>query len=543
MRAEEFLREFWKRKPKDYGKAHRDGLDLEYFIGSGPGAGTLTINAKSSGGTTLGQVTFKEYGNRRLEALDLWVDEEVRGQGIAAIMYDWVKELGYTIERSNAQTDAGRHFWSKNRGTERVWESELDEIARIPDDYYAGGKESLPIKPSATKSQIKPLPGGSGFGYYTRETPASIIIYIVDPNKPAEQRDNKNDIIVAMLSLEKCQWIPGSYVVGSVTTDEAYRGRGLGHSLYGIALSILGLTLVSGTEQTSGGRSIWKIISNFPGVDIKGYTKATDNQTKQLLKQNGAQPLVGDYWTFPIKQGKHELKSTIPDVPTYHTQFAKDVPHHKIYRTGLIAKWNSGQPDTVNEIARIPQTELGDWGEAGTLEPPKDPVKKKELPGGSGYTYAVNKTGKGDLEIMIFDGEKLAAELDLFETQDVLNTWGVETVVVERPYRGQGLGKALYGIALSILRLTIEAGQTQTRHGQQMWLMLNSIPGVEVMGYNMVPTEKYRPHPGDRIVKQDNTWTRYTFPVESGSRSMRSARPGTGLYNSQATMIARWTGR
>ena len=144
---------------------------------------------------------------------------------------------------------------------------------------------------------------------------------------------------------------------------------------------------------------------------------------------------------------------------------------------------------------------------------------------------------------MIFDGETLAGELDLFETQDVLNTWRVETIVVERQYRGYGLGKALYGIALSILKLTLEAGETQTKHGQQMWLMLNSIPGVEVMGYNMVPTEKYQAHKGDKIVKQDKEWTRYTFPVQSGKRSMRSGRPGTGLYTSQATMIAKWTGK
>ena len=151
-----------------------------------------------------------------------------------------------------------------------------------------------------------------------------------------------------MLSLEKSQWIPGAYAVSSVPTDEDYRGRGLGHSLYGIALSILGLTLVSDAEQTSGGRSMWKIISNIPGVDIKGFTKATDNKTKQLLKQQGAQPLTGDYWTFPIKQGKHELKSTIPDIPMYHNQFAKDVPYHTIYRTGLIAKWNPVEVETVD---------------------------------------------------------------------------------------------------------------------------------------------------------------------------------------------------
>jgi GNAT superfamily N-acetyltransferase len=197
----------------------------------------------------------------------------------------------------------------------------------------------------------------------------------------------------------------------------------------------------------------------------------------------------------------------------------------------------------LNEIARIPQSELNGWGDEGTLSAPVGKIKKKELPGGSGYTYAVNKTGQGTLEIMIFDGEKLAAELDLFETQDVLGTWGVDTIVVERPYRGQGLGKALYGIALSILKLPIEAGQTQTKHGQAMWLMLNSIPGVEVQGYNMVPTAKYQAHKGDKIVKQDADWTRYTFPVQPGQRSMRSGRPGTGLYTSQATMIAKWTGR
>jgi GNAT superfamily N-acetyltransferase len=317
MRFSEFVIEY--REPKSQ-RARRAGIDLEAWRDGLH----FQINATSHG-RDLGRVLFdvQYQGNTPiLVAQDLMIDPEYRGQGIAAVMYDYAKELGYTVERSKEQTDAGKHFWDKNRGEEgQVWESELDEIARIP------------------------------------------------------------------------------------------------------------------------------------------------------------------------------------------------------------------------------QSELGDWGEAGTLEPPKDTVEKKPLPGGSKFTYAVNRNGKGDLEIMIFDGEKLAAELDLFETQDVLNTWGVETVVVERPYRGQGLGKALYGIALSVLKLTLEAGQTQTKHGQQMWLMLNSIPGVEVQGYNMVPTDQYRPHRGDRIVKQDDEWTRYTFPVESGTRSMRSKRRGTGLYNSQATMIAKWTGQ
>jgi GNAT superfamily N-acetyltransferase len=194
----------------------------------------------------------------------------------------------------------------------------------------------------------------------------------------------------------------------------------------------------------------------------------------------------------------------------------------------------------IMEIARIPQ---GDFGDADTITAPKYDVKKKELPGGAGFTYAVGKPDAEDLEIMIFDGDTLAAELDLFYTQDATKAWRVSTVAVDPKYRGRGLGKALYGIALSILRLTLEAGDTQTRHGQRMWLMLNSIPGVEVLGYNMERTSKYKPRPGDDIIAQNKDWTRYTFPVRPGTHGMRSARHGTGMYTSQASMIAKWTGR
>lgn len=197
----------------------------------------------------------------------------------------------------------------------------------------------------------------------------------------------------------------------------------------------------------------------------------------------------------------------------------------------------------LDEISRLPKSEVGDWGDKGTLADPKTPPKTKPLPGGSKFSYAVNKPNAGDLEIMIFDGTTLAAELDLFYTQDFMKTWRVETVVVDPDYRGQGLGKALYGIALSILKLTLEAGESQTRNGQQMWLMLNSIPGVEVVGYNMEPTDRYQPKPGDTVVDQNADWTRYTFPVKPGSSSMRSGRRGTGIYTSQASMIAKWTGR
>jgi len=192
------------------------------------------------------------------------------------------------------------------------------------------------------------------------------------------------------------------------------------------------------------------------------------------------------------------------------------------------------------EIARIPQ---GDFGTAGTIVPPGPEVERKELPGGSGLTYGVNK--ENDLiEIMVFDGEALAGELDLVYTRGRTKTWEVDSVAVEPKYRGRGIAKALYGIALSILKLPLEAGQIQTKHGQAMWLMLNSIPGVEVVGYDQVPTQLYQAQSGDQIIFQNKRHTGFTFPVKPGTHSMRSGRKGTGIYTSPSTtMIAKWTGQ
>jgi GNAT superfamily N-acetyltransferase len=205
-----------------------------------------------------------------------------------------------------------------------------------------------------------------------------------------------------------------------------------------------------------------------------------------------------------------------------------------------VCKYEVGQEEMrFFEIARIPQ---GDYGSPGTIDARIPDVEFKELPGGSGMTYGINR--ENDLiEIMIVDDNKIVGELDIVYTHGPAKTWSVDNVAVDPAYRGRGIAKALYGIALSILRLPIEAGQLQTRGGQQMWLMLNSIPGVEVVGYAQDPASKYQARPGDNIIRQDKNYTHYTFPVEAGTRSMRSRRPQTGIYTRpDTTMIARWTG-
>jgi predicted GNAT family acetyltransferase len=113
----------------------------------------LVINALDDwGNNVLGSVAFNIGDDNELDPQDLKVDKRYQGQGIARVMYDYVKSLGYTINRSWDQTDAGAGFWNKHRGEDvRVWESfdrpypvefehseygDVDALTRLPDGTY-----------------------------------------------------------------------------------------------------------------------------------------------------------------------------------------------------------------------------------------------------------------------------------------------------------------------------------------------------------------------------------------------------------------------
>ena len=431
INADEFDPDLFEYQKPRIQRANRDGIDLSFekvkddeYVDDNDDENTVAQVTATSNGKELGHVLFSIDGDTLLPQ-DLEVDERYRGQGIAKIMYDYVKSLGYQIRRSGQQTDAGAGFWSKHRPAQNVWESQ---------DF-------------STEDMIA----------YLRQHH--------DTNLHQDYLDHLN---------------------------------------------------------TFGKFALKNIPVNTLKTELSGLDRAKVEQYKKMDFSKAPPIVVGDGY---ILDGYHRAVAAK----------ALGIPTIRAY---------VGVKD-VNEIARIPQSELGGWGDKDTLEPmTKPPKNRKPLPGGSSYTYAVNRGDPEFMEIMIFDGDTLAAELDLFATLDPLKTWRVETIITDPDYRGRGMGKALYGIALSILKLTLEAGETQTKFGQQMWLMLDSIPGVEVLGYAMESTDRYRAKPGDKVVDQNDTWTRYTFPVEPGKRSMRSTRPGTGIYSSQyVSMIAKWTGR
>jgi GNAT superfamily N-acetyltransferase len=120
MRAREFLPE----RTEPY-----QGLDLEMEFDEDE----IWVTARDASGRELGHVLFVDTGDE-LVPQDLEVEERFRGQGIARVMYDWVKSKGYRIRRSNSQTRAGAEFWNRNRPGENVWEQGVAE--GIDPDVY-----------------------------------------------------------------------------------------------------------------------------------------------------------------------------------------------------------------------------------------------------------------------------------------------------------------------------------------------------------------------------------------------------------------------
>jgi predicted GNAT family acetyltransferase len=119
----------------------RGGIDLE--VTELPDENQILITATSHG-KTLGRVYFDIFDSQ-LVAADAEVASEYHGQGIAAIIYDYAKELGWEVVRSGRQTDAGAGFWDKHRPKQDVWEQGVAEgIETIngskysvdPDKYY-----------------------------------------------------------------------------------------------------------------------------------------------------------------------------------------------------------------------------------------------------------------------------------------------------------------------------------------------------------------------------------------------------------------------
>jgi GNAT superfamily N-acetyltransferase len=663
--ADDFDPDLFEYQEPKIQRANRDGIDLSFekvkddeYVDDNDNENTVVQVTATSHGKELGHVLFSIDGDTLLPQ-DLEVDERYRGQGIAKIMYDYVKSLGYQIRRSGQQTDAGAGFWSKHRPAQNVWEEKVNEIsdelrrsyldragkvvdrrmdhmAQVRDrlnkgyeiyhaDRTADGKSIVDRFDADTPALARqyyekfitryesdvdfdlrlrratgimesylneassdeawelvgqPVPEIQQFvkqmGYSNDEQSVAKITPIIDSATATQipaasipklkNLANKGNDVQTLKAIQQISGRPDAaqQYTRLMQARDAGEGRNRGYPVGDLIQAVKSgnydapvlLKLPTGTYVVGGRTRLYAALAlGIPAkvkiISVNNFKQGVAETVNPMRQQAGR--MIDKYFGKIYEYGDSGLDYLDNHAPTWYNlsdQYNGDIdviiataPANLLAKAAQELKKVAGDLGyELNEIARIPQ---GDFGDKDTLIAPTTlPQNRKPLPGGSNFTYAINKKDPEYMEIMIYDEDQLVAELDLFATLDPLKTWGIETVAVDPDYRGRGLGKALYGIALSILKLTLEAGETQTKHGQAMWIMLNSIPGVEVKGYAMEPTKEYRSKPGDTVVDQNDTWTRYTFPVEPGKRSMRSTRRGTGIYSSQhVSMIAKWTGR
>ena len=211
-----------------------------------------------------------------------------------------------------------------------------------------------------SRKNIKPLPGGSGLNYATIDNGRLLEIRILDQS---------GQEAIGQLKLLRVSFpIDNAYQVSTVTVDEDYRGKGIAKSLYGVALSILKITLIAGSQQTPGGKRNWMSLAQIPGVEVRGYVELenSDLKYKKLHKQKNAKDLAkaerrnaivdknidivmgrlgGDYlgededgnmiFAFDVVPGTGSL------TPAVKTELSKlyHGEYDMLYVTGLYAQW------------------------------------------------------------------------------------------------------------------------------------------------------------------------------------------------------------
>lgn len=168
-------------------------------------------------------------------------------------------------------------------------------IERLDPDSYEGGKQELRWYKKNMARQ-RALPGGSRFTYQVRGklTDSEIAIVLLDPSGKVDEprtyayrttkeymkahtswkrAGGKGSQIIGKLSMYKIPKFPApnAFEVGAITVDEDYRGQGLGLALYGIAINVLNISLISGDSQTPSGRKNWINLASIPGCEVVGY--------------------------------------------------------------------------------------------------------------------------------------------------------------------------------------------------------------------------------------------------------------------------------
>lgn len=219
---------------------------------------------------------------------------------------------------------------------------------------------------------------------------------------------------------------------------------------------------------------------------------------------------------------------------------------------------------TVNEIILLPQEHYnGDW--LKKLQYKKYLDDRIPFPG-SDHLLLSFQNRLHDIYVVDPVAKKVAAKMSL-ESVNFPNKMArsVSGIAVQPAYRGQGIAKTLYQIAMRSLKLLLIADDVQTPGGAGNWVNLSRVPGVEVMGYiaiNLNSLNTKTPKEIGNILAQDlmeiggfhigssRGTDFYAFPVKQGFERMENAIRDTIIepygyddVSYEISMFAHWVGR
>ncbi|MEY4331823.1 MAG: hypothetical protein RLZZ196_561 [Bacteroidota bacterium] len=235
----------------------------------------------------------------------------------------------------------------------------IQEIQRKPDDPVGYSTNNRIVKSSDLKG-LKMIPGSKRLGYTFGRTAslftgATNIIQLYDLKHPTKGR-----YLIGWLSLRKSSLpFPKAFDVANVNIDDQYRGQGLGQTLYGIAMKLLGITIVADETQTNAARRMWVNLTKIPGVEINGYTTIwADNWNKRntpdeiyddddlrliraVIRAGGKEfgrKHNSVYVSFPVSSNadKSELQSLQRGLQIYSARH----PEEGGTQNGLYARWS-----------------------------------------------------------------------------------------------------------------------------------------------------------------------------------------------------------
>ena len=241
----------------------------------------------------------------------------------------------------------------------------LGEIQRTPSEGPVTDKDEP--RTARLPKGIKTVPGAPNLGYQFEGGPGQMRSMFTGASHELFLYDLKNSAQIGWLTLREAGTfpLPKSFQVANAQIYDAYRGRGLGQSLYGVALKVLGLTIVADETQTPEARRLWVNLHGVPGVNIRGWinfmaedvfpefdkfnmnnTRANQRQIARLQGLQTPRPLSPPrnqfdtvYFDFPVQSGPdgQELQAAENLAAIYTRYHPED--NRRNYDVGLFAKW------------------------------------------------------------------------------------------------------------------------------------------------------------------------------------------------------------